>query len=450
MIKFTFSNLTLVGLFVLCLGFGFSSCTTVEAKVDVQKSTIELKPLLDRSGQMASMEEWRLIKQTVASLHDKINASSADHASTLYLAAMYMQEARTTGEHPYYYPAALDLVNHVIDSKPQKEVLFQALVTKGSIMLSQHQFAEALEIANLAKRIEDSDAKVYGILTDAYVELGDYPNAVIAADKMVSIRPDLRSYSRVSYLRELHGDFDGAIEALDLAISAGVPGHENTSWCRYTLGELHEQHGDLKNAESQYRQALKERPGYAFAVAGLARIAANRNKISEAISLTEEAIEVIPEFSFYEQLASYYEHQKNEAKVEEISKQLVVMLEEDQESGHNMNLELANIKLSVENNVKAALEFANREYAVRPNNIAVCEQLAKIYAADGDFQSADKYISRALRTNFSSPHLRGLAGWIKYNNGEKHAGKALIKDAMQGNPYCQDTWVSSAKEIGII
>lgn len=53
----------------------------------------------------------------------------------------------------------------------------------------------------------------------------------------MSIRPDLRSYSRISYLREIYGDLDGAIEAMKLAVTAGYPGYEQTAWARLTLGK---------------------------------------------------------------------------------------------------------------------------------------------------------------------------------------------------------------------
>jgi hypothetical protein len=38
---------------------------------------------------------------------------------------------------------------------------------------------------------------------DGNVEMGNYDSAVAFADKMVALRPDLTSYSRVSYLREI-------------------------------------------------------------------------------------------------------------------------------------------------------------------------------------------------------------------------------------------------------
>ena len=85
---------------------------------------------------------------------------------------------------------------------------------------------------------------------------------------MISIRPDIRSYSRVSYLREIHGDYPGAIEAMKLAVDAGLPGDEATEWARVHLGHLYEITGDLKNAEMHYLIALQKRPGYAYAIAG--------------------------------------------------------------------------------------------------------------------------------------------------------------------------------------
>ncbi len=103
--------------------------------------------------------------------------------------------------------------------------------------------------------------------------MGHYDSAVANADRMVSMRPDIRSYSRISYLREIYGDYHGAIEAMKMAVDAGGPGDETTEWSGPKLGRLYEATGDLKSAEMYYTIALDERPGYAFALAGLARVA---------------------------------------------------------------------------------------------------------------------------------------------------------------------------------
>ena len=103
-------------------------------------------------------------------------------------------------------------------------------------------------------------------MVDANVELGNYDKAIEYADKMVAIRPDLRSYSRVSYLREIHGLVDESIAALKMAVAAGYPGMEQTEWARLTLGHLYERYGAQDSAMIQYATALAERPNYPLSI----------------------------------------------------------------------------------------------------------------------------------------------------------------------------------------
>ena len=177
-----------------------------------------------------------------------------------------MKEGRVTGNHLYYDKAAMKCVNDVLQ---MEENNFEALSLKSIIFLSEHHFAEALATAQKAVSINPYNAFVYGSLVDAYVEMGDYKAAIENLEKMISIRPDLRSYARVSYLREIHGDYPGAIEAMRLAVEAGSPGDETTAWTRIQLGQLYEKNADFKMADMHYRLALHERPNYAYALSGL-------------------------------------------------------------------------------------------------------------------------------------------------------------------------------------
>src|SRR6188472_2834262 len=169
----------------------------------------------------------------------------------------------------------------MLDNEPGN---FEALTLKSLLYMSQHHFAEGLHIAEKAQKINPYNALIYGMLVDGNVELGNYPAAVENSDKMDSIRPDLRSYSRVSYLREIYGDYPGAIEAMKMAVEAGPPGDEATEWTRTQLGKLFEMTNDLKSAEMHYRIALRYRPGYAYALAGLGRIALASKEYEKATS----------------------------------------------------------------------------------------------------------------------------------------------------------------------
>ena len=147
-------------------------------------------------------------------------------------------------------------------------------------------------------KLNGYNAQIYGGLVYANVEMGNYAKAVALCDKMMSIRPDIRSYSRVSYLCEIHGETEGAIEAMKLAVSAGYPGQEDHARARLTLGNLYQNNGNLTQAQAQYRQILNERPNYPFAIAALAGVEAKKGNPAEAEKLLKMACDIIPEVGF--------------------------------------------------------------------------------------------------------------------------------------------------------
>ena len=116
---------------------------------------------------------------------------------------------------------------------------YNALKLRAKLQLTNHQFAEALQTTRQAQTFRDDDHDVWGMITDALVETGDYAGAVKAAQRMIDLRPDSSSYSRVSYLRELHGDTEGAIQAMTLAVKAANPNDpEGLEWYRAQLRSL--------------------------------------------------------------------------------------------------------------------------------------------------------------------------------------------------------------------
>src|SRR4030095_16476714 len=111
---------------------------------------------------------------------------------------------------------------------------------------------------------------------------------------MIDMRPNLSSYSRVAYMRELHGDMDGAIEAMQAAVTAGGPATENSAWVRVQLGNLYFTQGDLARAEQEYQRTLTVLPNYVFAQDGLGRVRAAQGKLDEAIGFYQGAIARMP------------------------------------------------------------------------------------------------------------------------------------------------------------
>jgi tetratricopeptide (TPR) repeat protein len=365
--------------------------------------------LFERQGELAKATEWEKTKMKVAELNQKIAAKPSDVKSRLQLATIFLAEARITGEHPYYYPAATRILDGVLALDPNN---FEALVYKASVKLSQHQFAEAKALAEKARGINPDNAYVYGVLVDANVELGNYDEAIHMSDKMQAIKPSLESYSRASYLREIHGDYPGAIEAMKMAVQAGLPGSEPQCWSKKTLGQLFEKTGNWKEAEKEYAEILAMRPSYAFALEGMARIAKQRKDYATAQSLLDQAAAIMPEFSFYEEMADIYMERGEREKAMEQYQKVIAMLQEDEESGHTVSLELSRVYGQMGRYDKA-LEYVVREYEGRPLNIDVNEALAW---AHYNLQQNDKamlYIKAAMKTGSKDPELLQRASLIQ-------------------------------------
>lgn len=397
----------------------------------------------ERTGGIALSAEWLNTKKVIEGLLTAIKLNPDDNKSKLTLAQAYIEEARITGDHAYYDQASLQLLDEVIKAEPQN---FDALCCKSTVLLSQHHFSEGLTVAQQALPLNPNSAFIYGLMCDANVELGNYKAAVEMSDKMISLRPDIRSYSRISYLREIYGDYPGAIQAAKLAVSAGYPGLEQSEFARMILGHLYECTGALDSAAVQYKLALLERPEYAFAIAGLGRIEKAKGNYTDAIAYYEKAKKLIIEYSFSDELTDLYQLNNQRGKAESSAKEVVEMLgagstdESNIVHGHYSDKELAYAYLKT-NDLENAMKHAKLEYKRRPDNIDVCETMAWVNYKKGNYTEANKFIQTALKTNSQNPILLSRAGLIKIKSGEPTKGIQLIQKALQTNPFIADVYL---------
>lgn len=403
------------------------------------KKQISPPALKERKVEITPASEWLNTKAAISGLLTTLKKNPNDLKAKLHLAQAYIQEAKVTGDHTYYDKAALQLLNEILKKEPEN---VDALCGKASVYLSAHHFPEALAIAKQAQALNPRMAFVYGLLVDAYVEMGDYAKAVEMADQMIMIRPDIRSYSRVSYLREIHGDYPGAIEVMDMAVKAGLPGLEQTAWARVNLGQLYEHTGQLSEAEMQYRLTLMERENYAYAYAGLARIEKAKGNYTEATSYLEKANQQINEVVFAEEITDLYQLNQQPGKAAASAKAVVEGLqktayqEDDKENNisHYAGLELAYAYLKTKQ-YDLALKHALADYKRRPQNIDVNQALAWVNYKMKAYTEANKYMQVALRTHSQNPVLLYQAGLIQIKLGQKERGLALMHQALAINPF---------------
>jgi tetratricopeptide (TPR) repeat protein len=392
---------------------------------------------VERSGPISLSAEWLNTKAAIQGLLDILRRNPDDAKAMLQLTEAYMQEARVTGNHAYYDKASLDLLDKILSKEPKN---FEALCCQSTVLLSQHHFTDGLTVAKKGLAINPNSAFIYGLLCDANVELGNYEEAVKMSDKMISIRPDIRSYSRISYLREIHGDLRGAIDAMKLAVASGYPGLEQTEWTRTILAHLYENTGCLDSAAYQYNMALAERPDYPYAIAGLGRIEKEKGNYRNAIAYYEKAKGMITEFSFTDELTDLYLLNNEFDKADKSAQEVISMLSPTSNAegvsghGHYADKELAYAYLKT-GDLDNALKHALIEYERRPDNIDVCETVAWVRYKRGEYKEANSLINTALRTHSQNPVLLCHAGLIKIKCGEQEQGSAMIKKALDGNPF---------------
>ena len=385
--------------------------------------------------------EWLAAKQNADNLINKIKVNPADTKSELALVNAYIMEARISGNIAYYDKAAMKTVDNILTKEPGN---YEALMLKALIQLSQHHFADGLATANTAVNINPNSAFVYGLLVDANVEMGNYDSALDAADKMVTIRPDLRSYSRIAYLREIYGDYPGAVSAMKLAVESGVPAEESTEWCRTQLGRLYENMGEINKASFQYNLSLAARPGYTYALAGLGRIASYEKKYDSAVYYYQQAQNVVTDLGVKENLAIAYSNAGQPEKASALNKEVIDEMNKnaqisisDPTIGHYSDKELAYAYLQ-NNDYDKALEHALAEYNRRPKNIDVNETMAWVYYKRNEINKALTYLDAAFVTHSKNPMLLCTAGLIYSKTGNTEKGKMMLSLGLKHDPVMQE------------
>jgi tetratricopeptide (TPR) repeat protein len=165
--------------------------------------------------------------------------------------------------------------------------------TLGDLNNARHDFRAGLHWGEEARRLNPDVVRPLGVIADAQIELGRYDAAARTIQRMVDLKPNLASYARVSYYRELHGDLDGAADAMRLAIGAGGS-PESMANVLTLLGGIELERGDFAAARNSYRGALARVPDYQPAYAGLARADFLEGNYDSAIERYRSVVDRLP------------------------------------------------------------------------------------------------------------------------------------------------------------
>jgi tetratricopeptide (TPR) repeat protein len=376
-----------------------------------------------------------------AALQRRLREVPGDPSSFAALGIAYVAQARATGDPSLYPKAEGALVSSLrLDRRGNED----ALLGLGALALARHDFDAALRLGRGASKIDPFGADAYGVIGDALLELGRYEEAFDAFQRMVDTRPDLASYARVSYARELQGDVRGAIRAMSLAFeSAATPG--DAAWVAYQLGELAFGSGDVHGSAGWYRRGIELDPSFVPNLAGLAKVAWARGDTTRAIERYRGVTSRYPAPEFVVALADLYRATGRVALAERQERVVRALHDLADANGVNADLELA-LFAADRGDETAALDAARAEWS-RRRSVHVADALAWALHANGRFERAALFADRALRLGTRNATFLFHAGMIRLALGDDLAARSLLRRAVAVNPNFSILHASTAERV---
>jgi tetratricopeptide (TPR) repeat protein len=369
----------------------------------------------------------------------KLDPRNVKALDTLGLA--YEQRVRETGD-PTYYSKAEGILDEALRLAPHDLIATAAL---GQLALSRHQFRRALAIGLAARRISPTTAGVYGVIGDAEIELGRYGSAILTFDRMAALKPDVASYARVSYVRELIGHVAASERAMQLAASAAVGAPEASSWTHVQLGLLYLGHARPKRALVQMNQALALDPSYYVALDGMAQALAAMGRLPLALAFEQRAVDRVP-LPAQVALLGDLKAAVGDPKTAQREYDLIGAIEKVlAANGVRNDLDIALFDADHGIDRSHTVSLARKGYAGRPSLFGD-DVLGWALARDGRCREALRWSTRSLRLGTQDALKFFHHGWIEACLGNRAEAAVWYRRALALNPGFSILWAPVARK----
>ena len=365
-------------------------------------------------------------QQRIAAARHAITEKPKEYNGYNLLAAALISRAQETSDATFYLQAE-DAVKKSLALAPRN---FETEKIETSILLGQHDYPAALHSAvALNKRVPD-DVTVYGLLTDANVELGNYKDAEDSAQWMLNLRPgNLPALIHAAHLRDLFGDTEGAYELLDLAYQSTPPTETGERADILTrLGHLRLASGNLEAAEKLFQQALTNFSGYPMALEDLAQVREMQKRYSEAVVLLQQRCQNPHPAGTLYALAEALQLAGRDREAARVFADFETQALAETATRNNSNRELVFYYADHAHQPALALKIAKLEYAWR-HDIYTLDAYAWALHADGQDAEARKEIEIALAVGIRDAGIFTHAAGIALKLGDHAAAQSYLKEA---------------------
>lgn len=322
------------------------------------------------------------------------------------------------------------------------------LVGEGSLLLSRHEFEKARTVGLRAVVAAPGLAPAQAVIVDALVELGRYDDAIEAAARLEALsRGDLPTLARASYIRELYGDLEGALDTMRRAALYGSMSAqpENVAYVLVIVGNLQVATGNPAAALGAYDLALERFPNYAAALAAKGRLAVGRGDLDEAAQFFEQASAILPLPEYVVALGEIQEAAGLNVKSRDSYALARAETQLFQASGVVVDLELALFEAD-HGDAQKALTFAEAAYANRPN-VKAADALAWALFKNGRTEEAGQRSEEALRIGTRDPLMRYHAGAIAAASGRNDEARGFLTEALAIDAGWSATGAADARKI---
>ncbi len=351
-----------------------------------------------------------------------------------------LQRARETAD-PARYATADAAFRRALRIDPRS---VDATIGMATLALARHDFREGLRLARRARRLGPELARPFSVLVDAELELGSYEEAARSLQRMIDLQPNLASYARVSYFRELHGDLAGAASAMRLAVSAGAGMPENVAFVQTLLGDLEALRGRPRAARQAYAAALAGAEGYVPALASRARLDAATGRLSAAIRGYERIVRrrPLPEYVIalgeIQQVAGRDADARETFALVDAERRLLAA------SGVNTDVEIALFEADHGDRGRA-VDLARRAWRDAPS-VRSADAVSWALTRSGRASDGLAWARRALKLGSRDPLVLTRAGLTARAAGRDVEARRYLRRAVRATPRFSAVWAPRARK----
>lgn len=322
---------------------------------------------------------------------------------------------------PGFYKLAEQCARSIEKRNPQSQ---EAMLLRAHVLQNLHRFKESEALARRLVRQRGLSFD-YGLLGDALMEQGKLNDAVEAYQQMMNLKPDLRAYARAAHMRWLKGDLEGAIEAMQLAVSAATPSDsESSAWVNTRLAFYEFQAGRVNEAKQQCAVALVFQSDYAPTLLLKGKILLAENQFGEAVDALQNAVKLNPLPEYQWTLAEALRVAGREKEASAVEAQLC------QRGASSDPRTLALYLATRHESPETALRFARAELESR-SDVFTHDALAWSLAAAGKVTEAHSEMQRAMAEGTQDARLFFHAGIIASQAGHSADAERWLRKASE-------------------